>query len=103
MKITYESLGDYREIEIISGFLGAGKTTLLNQYLSCLSAKTAVIENEFGETGIDGALINENTPVKEIIAGCICCSLSLDFRRSIKEASFFLAIWIKCVISKKLW
>lgn len=80
-----ESIGDAMEIVIISGFLGAGKTTLLNKYLSCLTGKTAVIENEFGEIGIDGALIDGETPVKEINAGCICCSLSLDFRQGIRE------------------
>ena len=47
------------DIEIISGFLGAGKTTFLNQYLPLLSGKTAVIENEFGDVGLDGDLIRE--------------------------------------------
>lgn len=73
------------EIQIISGFLGAGKTTFLNQYLSVLEGKTAVIENEFGDVGLDGELIRGDLPVRELFAGCICCSLALDFRKGIKE------------------
>lgn len=45
------------EIQVISGFLGAGKTTFLNQYLPGLKGKTVVIENEFGDVGLDGELI----------------------------------------------
>ncbi len=73
------------EIQIISGFLGAGKTTFLNQYLPVLSGRTAVIENEFGDVGLDGELIQADLPVKELYAGCICCSLAMDFRKGIKE------------------
>lgn len=73
------------EIQVISGFLGAGKTTFLNQYLLVLKGKTVVIENEFGDVGLDGELIQEDVPVREIYAGCICCSLALDFRKGIKE------------------
>ena len=73
------------EIQIVSGFLGAGKTTLLNQYLPALSGRTVVIENEFGDVGLDGDLIQGDVPVKELFAGCICCSLALDFRKGIKE------------------
>ena len=73
------------EIHIISGFLGAGKTTFLNQYLPLLSGKTAVIENEFGDVGLDGDLIREKVPVRELYAGCICCTLAIDFRQSIRE------------------
>ena len=73
------------EIQVISGFLGAGKTTFLNQYLPVLKGKTVVIENEFGDVGLDGELIQEDVPVREIYAGCICCSLALDFRKGIKE------------------
>ena len=53
------------EIQIVTGFLGAGKTTFLNRYLPLLSGKTVVIENEFGDIGIDGDRIQED------IAGCI--------------------------------
>lgn len=73
------------EIQIVAGFLGAGKTTFLNKYLPLLPGKTVVIENEFGDIGIDGGLIREDIPVQEIYAGCICCSLALDFRKGIKE------------------
>lgn len=73
------------EIQIVSGFLGAGKTTFLNQYLPVLQGRTVVIENEFGDVGLDGDLIYGDLPVKELFAGCICCSLALDFRKGIKE------------------
>ena len=73
------------EIQIVSGFLGAGKTTFLNRYLPTLSGRTVVIENEFGDVGLDGDLIQGDIPVKELFAGCICCSLALDFRKGIKE------------------
>ena len=73
------------EIQIVSGFLGAGKTTFLNKYLSLLGGNTVVIENEFGDVGLDGELIQGDLPVKELYAGCICCSLALDFQKGIKE------------------
>ena len=64
---------------------GAGKTTFLKQYLPLLTGKTVVIENEYGEIGLDGDLIQSDIPVKEIYAGCICCSLAVDFRNGIRE------------------
>lgn len=73
------------EIQIISGFLGTGKTTFLNKYLPLLSGLTAIVENEFGEVGLDGALLKEDVPVKELSAGCICCSLALDLQEGIVE------------------
>ena len=73
------------DIEIVSGFLGAGKTTFLKQYLPLLTGKTVVIENEYGEIGLDGDLIQSDIPVKELYAGCICCSLAVDFRNGIRE------------------
>ena len=73
------------EIQIVSGFLGAGKTTFLNKYLPLLGGNTVVIENEFGDVGLDGELIQGDLPVKELYAGCICCSLALDFQKGIKE------------------
>lgn len=73
------------EIQIISGFLGTGKTTFLNQYLPMLSGLTAVVENEFGEVGIDGALLEGEIPVKELSAGCICCTLAVDLQEGIVE------------------
>ena len=70
---------------IISGFLGAGKTTLLNKLLPVFGDKTVVIENEFGEISIDRQRIDTQVPVREIHAGCICCSLVSDFQQTIKE------------------
>ncbi len=77
---------DYRiPVTIITGFLGAGKTTLLNQIIKKYdSKKFAIIENEFGEIGLDGSLIvgvDEN--IFELSNGCICCSLNSDFYRTI--------------------
>lgn len=76
---------DIMEIQIISGFLGTGKTTFLNKYLPMLPGLTAVVENEFGEVGLDGALLQEDIPVKELSAGCICCTLALDLADGIVE------------------
>ena len=73
------------EIQIISGFLGTGKTTFLNKYLPLLPGVTAVVENEFGEVGLDGELLRNDVPVKELSAGCICCSLALDLKEGIVE------------------
>ena len=71
------------KVDIISGFLGTGKTTFLNKYLPMLPGLTAVVENEFGEVGLDGALLQEDIPVKELSAGCICCTLALDLKEGI--------------------
>lgn len=73
------------EIQIVSGFLGAGKTTFLNKYLPFLQGRTAVVENEFGEVGLDGELIREDVPVKELSDGCICCSLAINLKEGIVE------------------
>lgn len=76
------------KIDIISGFLGAGKTTLIKKIIghSFRSEKVVIIENEFGEIGIDGGLIKDSGfEIKEINSGCICCSLVGDFERSIEE------------------
>lgn len=73
------------DIQIVTGFLGAGKTTFLNKYLPSLPGRTVVIENEFGAVGIDGELIPTGIPVHEIYAGCICCNLTTDFRKGIRE------------------
>jgi len=68
-------------VTIITGFLGAGKTCLLNKLISKHPEKKfAIIENEFGETGIDGALIASSPDaIFELNNGCICCSLGEDF------------------------
>ena len=76
------------EIIIVSGFLGAGKTTLIQKWLSegALHGKIAIVENDFGEVGVDAALLRSGTvPVTELSAGCICCSLSGDFVRALEE------------------
>lgn len=73
------------KITIISGFLGAGKTTFLKKIIPSLVGKTVVIENEFGSVGIDGDLLNDRLPVREINAGCICCSVVQDFKKAVEE------------------
>lgn len=76
------------KIDIISGFLGAGKTTLIKKLIENRldDEKIIIIENEFGEVGIDGTLLKKSgLEVKEINSGCICCTLVGDFERSIRE------------------
>jgi len=76
------------KIDIISGFLGAGKTTLIKKLLKeALSGEQVVlIENEFGQIGIDGGFLKEaGIEIKEMNSGCICCSLVGDFGTSLKE------------------
>ena len=76
------------KIDIVSGFLGAGKTTLIKKLLkeALESTKTVLIENEFGEIGIDGGFLKEaGIEIKEMNSGCICCSLVGDFAASLKE------------------
>ncbi len=75
-------------IDIVSGFLGAGKTTLIKKLLSeALSGqKVVLIENEFGEIGVDGGFLKEaGIEIKEMNSGCICCSLVGDFGTSLQE------------------
>lgn len=76
------------KIDIISGFLGAGKTTLIKKLIKeeLNKEKIAIIENEYGEVGIDGNLLkNEKIDVKEITSGCICCTITGDFKAAILE------------------
>lgn len=76
------------KIDIFSGFLGAGKTTLINKLLkeALADTKVVLIENEFGEIGIDGGFLQESgIEIKEMNSGCICCSLVGDFGTSLKE------------------
>lgn len=76
------------KIDIISGFLGAGKTTLIKKLLEngFNHEKLVLIENEFGEIGIDGTFLKESgVNIKEINSGCICCSLVGDFTKSMSE------------------
>lgn len=72
-------------LNIVSGFLGAGKTTLLRKLIPHLSGKLALIENEFGKVGIDGTLLGEQIPKREVYAGCICCSIAKEFSVAVDE------------------
>lgn len=75
-------------IHIISGFLGSGKTTLISYLLEGRQnrGKLAIIENEFGQVGLDGTLLQSGElPIREINSGCICCSLAQDFRQAIRQ------------------
>ena len=76
------------KIDIISGFLGAGKTTFIQKLIKegFGSEKVVLIENEFGEIGIDGGFLKDSgIEMKEMNSGCICCSLVGDFGTSLKE------------------
>ena len=76
------------KIDIISGFLGAGKTTLIKKLLSegFKGEQVVLIENEFGEIGIDGGFLKEaGIEIREMNSGCICCSLVGDFGKSLHE------------------
>lgn len=76
------------KIDIISGFLGAGKTTFIKHLLkeAIAGEKVVLIENEFGEIGIDGGFLKDSgIEIREMNSGCICCSLVGDFGRSLAE------------------
>ena len=76
------------KIDIISGFLGAGKTTMIKKLLKdgFQGEQVVLIENEFGEIGIDGGFLKEaGIQIREMNSGCICCSLVGDFGTSLKE------------------
>ncbi|MBS5117652.1 MAG: cobalamin biosynthesis protein CobW [Clostridium sp.] len=76
------------KIDIISGFLGAGKTTFIKKLLeeAIAGEKVVLIENEFGEIGIDGGFLQDSgIEIREMNSGCICCSLVGDFGRSLSE------------------
>ncbi|MBP3902296.1 MAG: GTP-binding protein [Blautia sp.] len=76
------------KIDIVSGFLGAGKTTLIKKLLAeaFKDEQVVLIENEFGEIGIDGSFLKESgIQIREMNSGCICCSLVGDFGTSLRE------------------
>ena len=76
------------KVDVFSGFLGAGKTTLIKKLISEAYAgeKLVLIENEFGEIGVDGGFMKDaGIEVTEINSGCICCSLTGDFRAALRE------------------
>lgn len=74
------------KVNIVTGFLGVGKTTFIKKYLNEIdkTKKVVILENEFGEVSVDAKILNEeNLSIYEINAGCICCSLLFDFKKSI--------------------
>ena len=76
------------KVNVISGFLGAGKTTLIQKLLKDVFAnqKVVLVENEFGEIGIDGGFLQDvGIEITEINSGCICCTLKGDFEESLKQ------------------
>ena len=76
------------KVDIVSGFLGAGKTTLIKKLIkdALAGTKVVLIENEFGEIGIDGGFLKEaGIQIREMNSGCICCSLVGDFNASLKQ------------------
>ena len=76
------------KIDIISGFLGAGKTTLIKKLIEegFKGEKLVLIENEFGEIGIDGGFLKDaGVQITEMNSGCICCSLVGDFGTALKK------------------
>lgn len=73
-------------VYIVSGFLGAGKTTFIQKLLKEKKfVKPILLENEFGEIGVDGAFFDSALNIKEINNGCICCSLQGDFEKALEE------------------
>src|SRR5699024_1964938 len=76
------------KIDIISGFLGAGKTTLIKKLIeeAFQGQKLVLIENEFGEIGIDGGFLKDaGIQITEMNSGCICCSLVGDFTAALEQ------------------
>ena len=78
------------KVTIISGFLGAGKTTFIKKLIEEIykGQKVVLIENEFGEIGIDGGFLKDaGVQINEMNSGCICCSLVGDFGKALKQVS----------------
>ena len=76
------------KVDIISGFLGAGKTTFIKKLIEEVFAgeQLVLIENEFGEIGIDGGFLQDaGVEITEMNSGCICCTLVGDFSKALKE------------------
>lgn len=76
------------KVDVISGFLGAGKTTLIQKLIKDVFAghKVVLVENEFGEIGIDGGFLKEaGIVINEVNGGCICCTLQGDFQKALKQ------------------
>jgi G3E family GTPase len=86
----YRRKGEYimTKIDIYSGFLGAGKTTLIKKMIAEVFAgqKIVLIENEYGEVGIDGGFLKDSgIQITEMNSGCICCTLVGDFDKNLRE------------------
>ena len=78
------------QIDIFSGFLGAGKTTLIKKLIreAYAGERVVLIENEFGEIGVDGGFMQDaGIEVTEMNSGCICCSLVGDFSKALQEVA----------------
>lgn len=78
------------KIDIFSGFLGAGKTTLIKKLIkeAYHGEKVVLVENEFGEIGVDGGFLKESgIQINELNSGCICCSLVGDFKKALHEVA----------------
>ena len=76
------------KVDIFSGFLGAGKTTLIKKLIeeAYQNEKVVLIENEFGEIGIDGGFLKDaGIEINEMTSGCICCSLVGDFGKALEK------------------
>lgn len=73
------------KILVVSGFLGAGKTTFIRELISRVKKDCAIVENEYGEIGVDGKILSaeEGLTVRELSEGCICCSAKTDFSASV--------------------
>ena len=88
MNVFWKGSEKMTKIDIISGFLGAGKTTFIKKMLDEVFAgeKIVLIENEFGEIGIDGGFLKDaGIEITEMNSGCICCSLVGDFGKNLHE------------------
>jgi G3E family GTPase len=73
-------------VNVITGYLGSGKTTLLKRIMESTDSKIAILMNEFGEVGVDTKTVSgKNIEIKELLGGCVCCSLTGDFLEAIKE------------------
>ena len=87
-EVGFFAIFNMTKIDIFSGFLGAGKTTLIKKMISEAYAneKLVLIENEFGEIGIDGGFLKDaGIEINEMNSGCICCSLVGDFTEALKK------------------
>ena len=76
------------KVDVVSGFLGAGKTTFIKKMVeeAFKGEQIVLIENEFGEVGIDGGFLKDaGIEISELNSGCICCSLVGDFDKNLKE------------------